>query len=245
MTLALFTVIDLETTGLAPPASIVEIGWTKVYFDTDTKQVEISAPQARLFRPLEPQAPEVVAVHHLTDAMLAPYQVCTEDDIRAVLDEERPNFIVAAHCAFEQAWLTSEVVGANLDGKAPHWICTVKAAARLYPDAESHANQAMRYRLGLDLPEHLAMPPHRAGPDSFVTAHILAAFLAAGARASHMVHWTTEPRWMPTIRFGKHRGTAWADLPLDYLQWMDKATDMDPDALHWARVELERRREAA
>lgn len=247
MSIVLFTVIDLETAGLAPPSPIIEIGWTKAYFDTETKRVEMSAPQSRLFGLPQGQTltPENIAVHHLTPQFLDGLEPCDEDAIRAILDEDRPQFLVAANAAFEQQWLTEEVVGANLDGKHPHWICTVKTAARLYPEAESHSNQAMRYRLGLDLPEELAMPPHRAGPDAFVTAHILGRFLADGVRVAHMVHWTLEPRWMPTIRFGKHKGAAWADLPLDYLQWMDEATDMDADALHWARLELDRRKEAA
>lgn len=244
MTIALFTVIDLETTGMEPPADVIELGWSRLYFDTETKQIEIKGPHSRLFRNRQEMSPENIAVHHLTPAMLAPYEYCDEDAIRAVLDEERPDFLVAASCAFEQKWLTTEVVGTNLDGKPPHWICTVKAASRLYPDAESHSNQAMRYRLALDLPEDLAMPPHRAGPDSFVTAHILGRFLLQ-AKVRELVQWTMAPRYLPRCTIGKHRGQPWAEVEASFMEWMLRQSGMDEDLLHAARLELERRQDAA
>ena len=246
MSIALFTVIDLETTGLAPPASVIEIGWTKVYFDPDKKTVEIGSPQSQLFRPTEKLSPENIAVHHLTDAMLAAYEPCTDEALSAIVQEDRPQFLVAANSAFEAQWVTPAICGANLDGKPPRWLCTVKAAARLYPEAESHSNQAMRYRLGLHLAESLAMPPHRAGPDSYVTAHILKAFIESGVKVRDLVQWTMEPRFMTRCPIGKEwRGKPWADVDAGFLEWMLKQEGMDSDALHWARLELERRRSAA
>jgi exodeoxyribonuclease X len=248
MTIVLFTVIDLETTGMEPPSDVIEIGVTRLYLDTDTKAVEIKGPTSRLFRNREEMTPENIAVHHLTPAMLAGYEFCEGSELAEIVQQDAPQFIVAANASFEKKWLdTPEIVGVGLDGKAAFWICTVKASARLYPDAESHSNQAMRYRLGLDLPEHLAMPPHRAGPDSFVTAHILGRFLADGVRVRDLVQWEREPRWMPRIRFGKHKGSEWIVLPDDYLQWLvaPAQAEMDPDVRHWATIELERRRNAA
>lgn len=245
MTIALFTVIDLETTGLAPPASVIEIGVTRLYLDTETKRCEIAPPESRLFRPAEPMAPENIAVHHLTDAMLAGFEPCSDDALHEIVAKDGPQVLVAANAAFEQQWITPAIAGVDPStGKPPHWLCTVKASARLHPDAESHSNQAIRYLLGLDLPEHLAMPPHRAGPDSFVTAHILARFLET-TMARDLVQWTREPRHLPRVTFGKHKGSPWPDVPIDYLQWRQKQTDMDADVLHAVKLELERRRQAA
>lgn len=240
MTLVLFTVIDLETAGLEPPASVVEIGWSRLYMDTETKQTEIRGPHSRLFRPAASMTADVIAVHHLTNEMLSGYELCTEDDLRAVLDEERPDFIVAANAAFERQWFTDEVIGTNLNGKPPFVICTVKGAARLCPEAPSHSNQAMRYELGLSLPEELAMPPHRAGPDSFVTAHVLAQLLLR-ARVKELVEWTFAPRLITKLGFGKHRGKRWEEIDADYIEWLLKQADMDPDVQYWGRAELDRR----
>ena len=92
--------------------------------------------------------------------------------------------------------------------------------------------------LNLDL--ELAMPPHRAGPDAWVTAHLLVELLQA-ASIEQMIQWTQEPKLMPNIPFGKHRGLSWAEAPLDYLQWMTRQGDMDADAIWNARQELSRR----
>ncbi len=178
-------------------------------------------------------AADVVAVHHLTNQMLAGLPACTPHDLEAAADVGAGNFLVAASAGFEQQWITAP--------PGVHWICTVKAASRIHPDAPSHSNQAMRYQLGLDLDPALAMPPHRAGPDSFVTAHVLAKFLET-ERVSHMVAWSLLPRWMPTCPLKKYKGIVWSAIPYDYLEWIVfKATDMDPDTKHWAREELEER----
>ena len=87
------------------------------------------------------------------------------------------------------------------------------------------------------------MPPHRARPDTWVSAHLLAQLLEV-ASLDQMIAWTSEPRPMPMMRFGKHKGLRWDEIPVDYLQWMDGQMDMDPDVLWYARGELTRRRSA-
>jgi DNA polymerase III epsilon subunit-like protein len=46
----LFRVIDIETTGLSPPAEILEIGRVDILIDD--AEVLIERPKARLYRPL-------------------------------------------------------------------------------------------------------------------------------------------------------------------------------------------------
>lgn len=234
MTVILLRVIDLETGGMDPPASVIEIGYTDLLFDTDTKEVEIRPTRSGLYKPAETLAPENIAVHHLTNSMLAGYKLCTAEDLKQVAMLDDPFALVAANAAFERKWFTEEITGAR------RWICTVKAAAKLYPDAGSHSNQAMRYQLGLELPDELAMPPHRAGPDSYVTAHILKCFLATTS-VRDLVQWTKEPKHLPRCPFGKHKGAAWADIPADYLSWVLGQADMDEDVKHAARLETARR----
>ena len=84
------------------------------------------------------------------------------------------------------------------------------------------------------------MPPHRAGPDAWVTANVLAAMMPL-ASVEEMIAWTLEPKLMPNIPFGKHRGMAWTEAPQDYLNWMARQTDMDQDAIWNAKRELARR----
>jgi exodeoxyribonuclease X len=56
-----------------------------------------------------------------------------------------------------------------------------------------------------------------------------------------MIAWTQEPKLLPNIPFGKHRGVPWADAPLDYLQWVIRQTDMDQEVVWNAKQELARR----
>ena len=227
-------VIDLETTGMEPPAEIVEFGRADVAVDGD--RVTIERPMARLYRPLHGIPPEAMAVHHITEAEFADdTAVCTPDRLRlAVWGGSAPDVRVAHNAEFEQTFITPAA------SDALPWTCTYKAALYVWPDAPRHSNQVLRYWRGLKLDPGLAMPPHRAGPDTWVTAHLLKDLLGF-ASIDQMIAWTAEPRPMPTLPFGKHKGAAWADAPLDYLEWMVRQTDMDADAIWHARRELARR----
>lgn len=142
----------------------------------------------------------------------------------------------AAHNAsFEQHFLRTD----------KPWICTYKAALRHWPGAPSHSNGALRYWLqdaGKISPIHeLTQPVHRAGPDAYVTAHILMALLADGATAETMMAWTLEPPVMPRCPLGKFRGKPWAEVEDGFLAWMTRQADMDSDLKWNAAREIERR----
>jgi exodeoxyribonuclease X len=230
----LIRVIDIETTGLAPPAEIIEIGRVDVVIEGD--DIRIERPKARLYRPLNGIPPETMAVHHLTEADFdTDMPVCTEERLQmAIWNGDRPDVLVAHNCEFEQSFIPVSVT------KELPWVCTHKVALRVWPDAPKHSNQVLRYWRGLALDAALAMPPHRAGPDAWVTAHLLAD-LARTATIAQMIDWSARPKQLPTIPFGKHRGAKWAEAPLDYLQWMVRQKDMDGDAIACANEELARR----
>lgn len=239
MSTVIFRSVDLETTGLEPPEEVIEVGWCDIYWDTEERVASVTAPMSLTFSTERPITPENRAVHHIGDAELAGRPAATIENLKlALLAAGAPFAWVAANAAFEQQWLTEEVTG------RARWLCTVKAAARLYPDAESHSNQAIRYRIGLDLADDLAMPPHRAGPDAYVTGNILANFLR-GTSVRDMIQWTKEPKFLPRCPLGKWKGTPWPEVEFSYLEWLLRTADMDKDVQHAARMEMDRRREAA
>ncbi len=228
-------VIDLETTGMEPPAEVIEIGIADL--EVSSNGVAISSPSARLFRPTGHIPPETMAVHHITeDDIPAGAPPCTTEQLRtAVWQHPKPDAFVAHNCDFERKFITDAI-----SGQTP-WICTYKVSLHVWPDAPRHSNQVLRYWRGLRLDPALAMPPHRAGPDAWVTAHLLADLLSC-ADARQMIEWTDQPRPMATLSFGKHRGVRWDQVPTDYLEWMTIQTDMDRDVTWHARAELDRRR---
>jgi exodeoxyribonuclease X len=227
-------VIDLETTGTEPPAEIIEFG--RVDVEIGPAGATVEPPLTWLYRPLRGIPPETMAVHHITEADFRPdTPVCTPEYLHsAVWSGPTPAALVAHSCAFERQFITETTTGAI------PWICTYKVAMHVWPDAPRYSNQVLRYWRNLLLDNSLAMPPHRAGPDAWVTAHLLAD-LAQYATVDEMIAWTKEPRPMPTLPFGKHRGQTWAQVPGDYLDWMLRQTDMDADIVWHARQELLRR----
>lgn len=233
-----FTVVDLETSGLAPPAEVVEIGWCDV--ELADGESRIGKMGATLFSAPGGIPPEVQAVHHLRPRDLTDYPACMPWDLAHVAScggLAPPAALIAHSCAMERQWFTDEITGGL------PWICTLKVASQIWPDAPGFSNSTLRYWLELDLDPALAMPPHRAGPDAYVTAEIFRRALDH-ATIEDMLAWTLEPRVLPKINFGKHRGSAWADAPADYLSWIVTKSDMDEDTKWNARRELDRRRAA-
>lgn len=221
-------VIDFETTGLPEDQvkGICEIGWTDISDDWLTH-----GPKSLLVNPGHPIPPVTRAVHHISDADVAgaisPDAACS-----MLMHGMEPGDMFAAHNAkFERAFF---------GGGQHEWICTLQCAKHIFPDAPGHSNQVLRYWLNVDddgLDPVAAMPPHRAGPDTLVTAFILRRLIFASSVAK-LVELTSAPVVLQTITFGKHRGMRWAELPRDYLQWIAFKSELGVDEKHTARTIL-------
>lgn len=225
-------VIDFETTGMEPPAEVIEVGYCDLTKSGD--EWVVGDPKSALCA-VASCPPEVRAIHHITVADTAD---CQPYDSPSMLEASDNCAALAAHnMEFENRWLEA-------DGLIP-LICTYKAALRVWPDAPSHSNGALRYWLedqGLIAPDHeLTMPPHRAGPDAYVTAHILKALLATGATGRDMVAWTKEPRLLPKCPLGKFRGMPWSEVEAGFLGWMLRQPTMEDDLKWNAQREISRR----
>lgn len=231
-------VLDVETTGLAPPAEVVQIGATQCTLDGAVFVAHLTFNQA--YAPRNGNPPEARAIHHLGPADFEGTEPCDEQTLcdTLTLFGRRPDFVVAHSWAMEGQWFTPEILGGIPT------ICTLKAASRIWPDAPGFGNQVLRYWLEDQGRIHdlgsMAQPAHSAGPDTFVTAHTLRELLKH-ATLAEMSAWTAEPRVMPKINFGKHRGSQWADAPADYLSWVAGKSELDADTKWNAQRELDRR----
>lgn len=226
-------IIDFETTGTdkdreaGKPAAICEVGFTDLDLESG-----ISRPISALVNPGMPIPPITRAIHHISDEMVIG-AINTMDACRMLMDGMNEGDAFAAHnFGFEKAFFG----GGKFD-----WICTLKCAKHIYPDAPSHANQVLRYHLDLDSefewPE-LAMPPHRAGPDTYVTAHLVRRLLEKKT-VQELIHSSNTAAILETVNFGKaHRGQRWADMDMGFLNWvLDKDFDEDVKATarHWIK----------
>lgn len=228
-------VIDFETTGMEPPAEVVEYGYCDLIGEGGVWSV--GSPVSRLCG-VAAIPPEVRAIHHITMAEVGDAPHFDEAEVH---NPDADVAIIAAHnLDFEDKFIPSR----GLPG-----ICTLKAAYRVWPQAPGHSNGTLRYWLEdhglLTLDHQTAMPPHRAGPDAYVTAHILKALLGV-ATGREMVAWTKEPRVFPTCPIGKDwRGKPWSEIDTGFLQWITRQADMESDIKWNADRELTRRQAAA
>jgi len=233
--MSIIRVVDLETTGFPPDAEVIEIATVDVVARPYHAPRIVDESCFALVKPGRAIPPESSAVHHLVD-----------DDLIdcASWDETWPLFVCdappiwAAHSAkFERHFISDEMtVGAS-------WICTWKCALRLWPEAPSHSNQALRYWLRPpQMDRRRAQLAHRALPDAYVTAHLLAMMIERSS-VEQLVAWTGEPAVLARIPFGNMRGRPWGEADTSFLHWV-LARDFDDDVMHTARSELERRRKA-
>jgi len=206
-------VIDFETAGEAPPAAVIEVGWCDVVETADGWNV--GSPGSGLCG-ADRVTCETRAVHHISPRDIEGFQPFHAQEFvgGALLDGA---VALAAHNAqFEAQWL-GPVLGSM------SMLCTYKAALRIWPDAPAHKNMVLRYWLeeqGIaNIDAALAQPAHRAGPDAYVTAHLLKHLLAK-TTVEQLIAWTAEPAARqadrassPTPRGrergGRGRGEAW------------------------------------
>ncbi|SEN52588.1 exodeoxyribonuclease X [Sphingomonas gellani] len=228
-------VIDLETTGNAPPAhGVLEIGWQDVALGADGLW-RLEGEGGQLFvNPGRPIPPITQAVHHILDEWVqdAPWW---QDVARRVLDPYPRRVALAAHRAdFEQQFCSP-----NLSGGA-EWICTWKCALRLWPQSPAFSNQVLRYwRKPEGLEHERGLPAHRAFPDAYVTAHHLRDQLNE-AGVAQLLEWSRQPGLLPRVRTGLDRGKDWREISDDSLA--NFLTDRDADVRFTAETERARRR---
>jgi exodeoxyribonuclease X len=228
--LTLIRVVDTETTGIDDPIEMVEIGWTDIRLFADGWAIE-SGPHSRLVRPTIPISFGAMATHHITEA-----------EASGEISQEEAKALIAGvdfYCAHNITY-DARLLGSNLP-----WLCTFKAARTAWPEMQSHSNGAIRYELGLCLDDERAVPSHRAGPDTWVTAHILLRLLET-LSVEKIREITGNPVRMLRINFGEHFGKRFNEIPFSYLDWIVNKSNMasDPkkeDVVFSARMELNER----
>jgi exodeoxyribonuclease X len=239
-----FNIIDLETTGFDPPeAEVIEIAVTQMAMQhtgnpADEPTFTAANPVSYLCGLAGNLTPESRAVHHITPGEIKDFAPCGTKLLRETSLLRNPDFLVAHNAEFERKWFTEAVTG----GKP--WICTYKAALRVWPGCPSHSNSCLRYWLEDQgkIPDlgRRGQPAHRAAPDTVVTTYLLRELLRL-VDVAELAQWALEPKLYPFVPFGKHKGKGWNDVDAGYLSWIMKEPDMEPDMKFCAGRELERR----
>lgn len=237
MTSPRYITVDLEATSGEPKdAHVVEwaavVGgpaFTLYSFETRTCYGALVKPPIAI-------PPETSAVHHIIDEDVAECSTWAyEGACLRELFVKHPGSIAIAHNAnYERTVLAS----LNLPCE---WICTYKAALRVWPDAPSHSNEGLRYWLKLGGGRKAYNRPHSALHDAIVTSELFNALLLAGTSLEDMIAWANEPALLPRCPLGDWRGKPWAEVDDGFLHWiLRKIFDRD-DVRFCAQRELDRR----
>ena len=211
---------DTETTGNTENDRLCQLG---------VKDRGVAAPVVNeLYKPPLPITFEAMAVHHITEKMVADKPAFAESPGYGAIKEffESEDTICVAHnIAFDAAVLQREgIVPRNM-------LCTLKVA-RALDEAGIFSNyklQYLRYRLGIEIEDATA---HDAWGDVLVLEQLFerlfAKYLAnaggdeATALAA-MQEITRLPSLLKTITFGKHAGKKVTDVAKEdasYLKWL-------------------------
>lgn len=227
-------VIDLETTGEAPPLhGVCEIGWQDVALGPDGRWEIAGEGGARLVNPGRAIPPLPQTIHHILDEQVADAPLW-HDVARAVLDPYPRLRALAAHrAAYEEKFCTPALT------RGAPWVCTWKCALRLWPDSPAFSNQMLRYwRKPAGLIHERGLPAHRAFPDAYVTAFHLRDMLNA-VGLDQLLAWSRVPGLLPRVRQGPDRGKTWQDASDETLHTMLR--DGDEDVRFTAETERARR----
>lgn len=205
-------VIDTETCGLQ--GGVVEVA------SVDIEGGRIVNPMSDLVRPDRPISHQAMAIHKITEAMVAD-KPWIED---VVPRYHGSAYYVAHNASFDQRMLP------DMQGE---WICTVKLARRLWPGIK-YSNMALYKSLKLEVETPAGLHHHRALFDCYITAALLIRIMEESRwTPEEMVTITGRPALVTTMMFGKYRGKKIAEIAEDdpmYLRWMlNNIKELTPD----------------
>lgn len=209
---------DCETTGVSPKDKIVELA----YAITDADMNILVADQS-LIDPEMPIPSGASAVHHITNKMVEDEPTIDQYmRLRKMpLSSDEPMLFIAHNAPFDiryfGPWMHEET----------RTFCTLRLARKLFPDADSHKLQALRYSLDLPEPDGQA---HRADADvELLMNFVRYCMVLTGKTIYELAEMANQALEIKEVKFGKHKGKALKDVPLDYWQWLFKQDNVDPD----------------
>jgi exodeoxyribonuclease X len=219
-------VLDTETSNLDPAegAAILELAWMVV--DHVNGEWKPTAAHEMYIQHEGPIHPRAQASHHIRADWLTAERgaVPRTEAVEKLLQSIEPDSFAVAHNSEFDSKFLPEVTNS--------WICTFRAAKRMWPEAPGYGNQVLRYWLNVipDLsmaPTIKARSPHQALYDVATTTGILLRMLRD--HTPEELHQLSQPMLLKTIEFGKHKGKQFELVPRDYMTWLRDQPRLDDD----------------
>jgi exodeoxyribonuclease X len=224
-------VIDTETSDLEPSkgATILELAWVVLSDEYGSwKPINYCSSYIQYSGPIHPRAQ---ASHHIRADKLTSENgaIVRAEAVGWLLKNLGQDSIPVAHNVEFDSKFLPEI--------SRPWICTLRSAKHIWPDAPGYGNQVLRYWLNVEFTRELLdvapiinhLHPHQALYDAATTSGILLKMLEKGYTTEQLLGATGTPILLKTINFGKHKGMDFNTVPRDYLIWLRGQSNLDPD----------------
>jgi exodeoxyribonuclease X len=213
-------VLDTETSS--KEGNPCEIAWLGVDLHMGRLQ-PLAIQHNQRYHPLEPMSLGAISVHHILDEDVAECPPHTSFRL-----PEGIRYIIGHNIDFDLV----AIGRSGVDISPYHAICTLALSRYLWPAVESHTLSSMAYfhaenRAAV---RQVIKHAHSAMTDVKLTAALLRCIVRQTKveDLAALYALSEQARVPSTMSFGKHKGTAIADLPADYVSWLGKQVDLDP-----------------
>jgi DNA polymerase III epsilon subunit family exonuclease len=161
-----FTVLDLETTGGAPPEhKITEIAAYRI------EALQVGAEFTTLVDPERSIPAFITGLTGISNAMVTGHPLSREV-LPLLLDFIGDSVVVAHHSQFDRRFLDNELGLAGLPSLRNTDLCTSRLARRILPWLPSKSLGNLSAFFGISIPHR-----HRAAADALATCQLLLVFL--------------------------------------------------------------------
>ena len=214
-------ILDTETHTLN--GQPIEIAYAPIQIHDSKLSLDKSEIFDQLYSVDEPISYAAMAVHHILESELVGQPHYTTFSL-----PQETTYIIGHNIDYD----IRAIEKCGVDTSKIKAICTLALARLVWPDAEAHNISALIYMIskGSEKAREMIKKAHRADMDIILTANILMHEIHhLNIQNIEELYLASEDARIPrTINFGKHRGTAIADLPADYMQWLLRQDDLAP-----------------
>lgn len=202
-------IADTETTGLKKPIKACQIGWIHV-----DENCNILDAQEHLTDPQAPIDPGATAIHGFTNEQVAGKP--SNAEICALMPQ--PFIWIGHNVQYDQGVIAEHLV---FSGE----VCTLAASRRWVKGTTNHKLQTLRTELGLS-----EQKAHSALGDCYTALELLKRILdLSGRDLKGFIELESQPKMLPVMIFGEHRGKSFDKIPPSYIKWLSSLPDLHRD----------------
>ncbi len=213
-------ILDTETHTLN--GLPIEIAYAPIEIENAKLSLDKSQLFDQLYQVGQPISYAAMAVHHILESDLVDQPQYTEFQL-----PPSTVYIIGHNVDYDIA----AIARCGVDTTQLKPICTLALARRVWENADAHNISALIYQIskGSAKAREMLKGAHRADADIILTANILMHIIHhLNIQSIEQLYLASEEARIPkSITFGKHKGTAIAGLPKDYIQWLLRQDDLD------------------